>query len=214
MPHVALATLFARAVRRAGMKPRPTDGFSPHAKLSFGPELPAGVVAFCEPVDLWVEEEAEKRTEDERTSMLNAQMPEGFRIRRCLVVPEDAPALSKACQAAHYWLWTREGCGSSVDALGDHVKRHFGEDVLSAEILEKNNEEEFVARISAVLANPAKNGIGGWVRALAAAGAVSGWQDLCIVRVALGRWERGRLFPLGLHPPMKEDVACLRTNTR
>jgi hypothetical protein len=140
-------------------------------------------------------------------------MPKGFRVKRGIFLPEEAPMLGKACQAARYWLWARDGHGCSASVLLDHVKGHFGEDVLFAEVLEENYKKRAADRVSVVLANPAKNGIGGWVRALTAAGTVFGWQDLCIVRVALGRWEGERLYPLGLHPLTKEDVVCLHTGT-
>ena len=60
------------------------------------------------------------------------------------------------------------------------------------------------SRVSAVLANPAQNGLGGWVKALAADGVVAGWHDMCIVRTALGRWNGKQMEPIG------EDAACLR----
>jgi uncharacterized protein (DUF2344 family) len=57
VPHVAMSTIFARAAKRAGIELSNTDGFSPRAKISFGPELPAGVVALNEPADLWLKSE-------------------------------------------------------------------------------------------------------------------------------------------------------------
>ena len=53
MPHIALAQIFARSALRAGFMPEMTQGFSPRAKLSFAPELPAGVVALNEVVDMY-----------------------------------------------------------------------------------------------------------------------------------------------------------------
>ena len=53
VPHIALAQIFARSALRAGFMPEMTQGFSPRAKLSFAPELPAGVVALNEVVDMY-----------------------------------------------------------------------------------------------------------------------------------------------------------------
>jgi hypothetical protein len=199
VPHVALATVFARAARRAGIELSSTDGFSPHSKMSFGPELPAGVVALHEPVDLWVKADVEKGMECEKASewmsLLNAQMPEGFRVKRLIFLPEGAGVLGKDCKAAHYWIRARNE--PPVSELLDHLKNHFGEDVLFADILNAN--------ISVVLGNPAQNGIGGWVKALTAMEKISGWQDLCIVRRALGRWERDEEKMVTL---TEDDTAC------
>lgn len=195
VPHVALATVFTRAAVRAGIRLRMTEGFSSHAKISFGPELPAGVVALAEPFDVWVEEGPERLRE-----AWDAQMPEGFRIRNSVALPEEAPALGKACKAAHYMVWRREG--HSADPLLAHLKNHYGEDVLSGFV----EEYDKISRISFVLAAPAKNGIGGWVRALVASEVVQGWQDLCIVRVSLGSWNGVQMESL-----TEEGVMCLRT---
>ena len=198
VPHVALATLFARSARRAGIELRSTDGFSPHAKMSFGPELPAGVVALSEPVDVWIREKIEA---EDLVTRWSAQMPEGFRITGSLFPAEDAPALGKVCKAAHYWIWSRDW--SAMPELLSRLKSHYGEDVLQAELA--NCEQDGRERISFLVAGPARNGIGGWVKALVAEGIVAGWQDLCIVRVALGQWDGERMKPL-----TEEGIACLQ----
>jgi radical SAM-linked protein len=228
VPHIALASLFARAARRAGIKPRLTDGFSPHVKMSFGPELPAGVVALSEPLDIWIDWREEELRAEENTPLrlagrLNEQMPDGFRVVGCAFPPEGSAALGKACKAALYWVWAKN---ADTDEFSQSLRRHYGEDLLhfsvSAAGTEEETEEETKAeakeeekggkgegvrgfpKISFVVAKPAQNGIGGWVRALTADGA-AGWQDLCIVRAALGRWNGARMEPLA-----EEGIACLR----
>ena len=195
VPHVALATVFARAAARAGIKLRVTEGFSPHARLSFGPELPAGIVALAEPLDAWIQDGPE-----DLVGAWDAQMPEGFHIRQSIALPEEAPALGKDCKAACYMIWRQDG--HSSEPLWAHLKNHYGEDVLSGFV----EEHDKISRISFVLAAPARNGIGGWVRSLVASGVVQGWQDLCIVRVALGSWNGAQMESL-----TGEGITCLRT---
>jgi hypothetical protein len=162
--------------------------------MSFGPELPAGVVALSEPLDIWIERDgqAEEYAPDRLTERWNEQMPEGFRVVRCVFPPEGAPALGKDCKAALYWVW-----GKTADAgeLAQSLKRHYGEDLLDLAVDAGKGDGE-PSRISFVVAKPAQNGIGGWVRALTAEGTVAGWQDLRIVRAALGRWNGARMKPL------------------
>jgi hypothetical protein len=228
VPHIALATLFTRAANRAGIDLRLTDGFSPHVKMSFGPELPAGVVALSEPLDVWLAGDAgagtEKNAPDSLAERWNAQMPEGFRVTKCVFPAEGAAALGKDCKAALYWVWARKAAAGELTLS---LSRHYGEDLLNLFVdvdsggneNKNGNENENgngngkkgvcgVPRVSFVVSGPAQNGIGGWVRALTAAGTVAGWQDLCIVRAALGRWSGGRMEPLA-----EEGIACLQIKT-
>ena len=79
MPHIALAQIFSRSARRAGFTLTMTQGFSPRAKLSFGPELPAGVVALNEPADVYFADDYSNILEG-----MKSALPEGFRISRVL----------------------------------------------------------------------------------------------------------------------------------
>ncbi|WP_158612104.1 TIGR03936 family radical SAM-associated protein [Fretibacterium sp. OH1220_COT-178] len=179
VPHVALAQLFTRAACRAGLVPVMTAGFSPHAKVSFGPELPAGVVALMEPVDIHLE-----AVSDDLIERWNGAMPDGFRIRGVQFPPEGAPSLGKECGAALYWL--RSFVLTDAN-LAERARAHYGDAVLSAEI--GAGESGMANGVSLVLSSPARNGIGGWVKAMIASGALAGWQEINVVRVAIGSWD-------------------------
>jgi hypothetical protein len=217
VPHVTLADLFSRAARRAGLWLCSTEGFSPHAKMSFSPELPAGVVALCEAVDIWLappfgeppgEDLPKGKTLEEVStrvvSMLNGQMPEGFRVKKCIFQAESAPTLGKECKAAQYRVWARNPRSTEkAEKFAARARSFFGEDALW---VETGVDEGPLSWISLVLANPAKNGIGGWVKALIAEGLAAGWHDFCLARTALGRWNGVRVEPL-----TEEGAECLRT---
>ncbi|MBR1671496.1 MAG: TIGR03936 family radical SAM-associated protein [Fretibacterium sp.] len=176
VPHVSLASLFTRAALRAGLRLARTQGFSPHPRMSFGPELPAGVVALAEPVDVWLE-----GVPDGLLERWNAALPDGFRLRDAWLVEEDEapggglPSLGKLCQAALYWV---RGAGG-LDALLAAARAFYGPSVLAAE-----GRGDW---LSLTLAAPAQNGVGGWVKRMSADGTITGWQDLNIVRAAIGR---------------------------
>ena len=179
VPHIALAPLFTRTAWRAGLVPEMTRGFSPHAKMSFGPELPAGVVALMEPVDVYLES-----VPDDLLERWNAAMPGGFRVLRFLLPREDAPSLGRECRAALYWV--RSPGVLSRDELIDRARAHYGEAVLDAGDAVGEDSEGWM---SLLLAEPARNGVGGWVKAMIASGDLGGWQDVNIVRVAIGLWD-------------------------
>ena len=83
VPHIALAQMFSRSASRAGLKLTMTQGFSPRAKISFAPELPAGVVALNEPVDMFFEfDKFNKSIPENIVDLMNDSLPEGFNISR------------------------------------------------------------------------------------------------------------------------------------
>ncbi|GHS86639.1 hypothetical protein AGMMS49957_05160 [Synergistales bacterium] len=199
VPHIALATLFARAAGRAGILLRQTEGFSPHARMSFGPELPAGVVALSEPVDVWCGIDPET---DERylADVWSGQMPEGFRIKKCVLLPDGLPALGKDCQAALYCVWAEN---LAFKDLSESLKAHYGGGLLNV----SDECEKFFPRETQLVKSPegwtgvsftvkgaAQNGIGGWVRS------ASDWRNLRIVRVCLGRLRGAEIVELGGGP--------------
>ena len=177
VPHIALAPLFTRAAWRAGLVPAMTEGFSPHAKMSFGPELPAGVVALMEPVDIHLESVLDNLAE-----RWNAALPEGFRVLSSFLPREGAPSLGKECRAALYWARCPGllPCGELIDA----ARAHYGEAVVDAGC----GTEELEGWMRLVLSAPAQNGVGGWVKAMTTSGVLKGWQDINIVRAAIGAW--------------------------
>lgn len=177
--HVSLASLFTRSALRAGLSLTMTRGYSPHPKMSFGPELPAGVVALCEPVDIYLEEVPEDLLE-----RWNAAMPSDFRLLSLEFPPEGSPSLGKVCQAARYWV--RCVGGLSCDDILERARAFYGAALLEA-LGGLDIEEDGSANWSSlVLSAPAQNGIGAWVRRMIADGDIAGWQDLHIVRASIG----------------------------
>jgi radical SAM-linked protein len=77
LSHHDLMRLFERAVRRAELPLRMTQGFNPHPKLSILLALPLGAEADEEPVEIQLERPIPARDVLER---LNAQLPPGIRI--------------------------------------------------------------------------------------------------------------------------------------
>ena len=186
VPHISLASLFTRSAMRAGLSLSMTQGFSPHPKMSFGPELPAGVVALNEPVDIWVEE-----VPSEFLELWNKAMPEGFHIVSAVFPAEDSPRLGTLCQAARYLVRAVETDNPiSCSDLLSNATEYYGEAVLRSEIecnVEENTQTDWLAL---TLAEPAQNPIGGWVKAMIASNCISGWQNLNIVRTDIGTWDK------------------------
>lgn len=179
VPHVALASIFTRSALRAGLSLTQTLGCSPHPKMSFAPELPAGVVALGELVDVYLDEVPEGLL-----ARWNAAMPVDFRLLSYELPEEGAPSLGKVCQAARYWVRCVGPLGSGE--LLARAQAFYGDELLRGASGVDVEEDGGADWVDFVLAHPAQNGIGGWVRKMIADGVLEGWQDLNVVRAAIG----------------------------
>ena len=171
MPHIALAQIFSRSASRAGFRLMMTQGFSPRAKISFGPELPAGVVALREPVDVWFEDEPQ-----DIAARLNASLPEGLSIVGALYPHEDSPNLGKFCLHAEYLLRNTNGL-----ELAELAENFYGDAVF---MMEHND-----GWLRLILSAPSQNPIGGLVRHMIHENIIAGWHEMNIVRVGVGIYD-------------------------
>lgn len=175
VPHIALAQMFSRSAARAGLTPAMTQGFSPRAKISFAPELPAGVVALNEPVDMYSQD-----APADIIARMNDALPEGFTISRAIFPPEDSPNLGKLCKAAEYLLRTTNG-----ENLSDMAVSFWADSVILAENID--------GWLRIIVSYPAQNPVGGLVRNLIGNSIISGWHQVNAVRVAIGHYDSGRV---------------------
>jgi radical SAM family uncharacterized protein/radical SAM-linked protein len=91
--------LFVRAVRRAELPMRYSQGFHPLPKLGFGPAPPVGVASEAE----YIEVELLKRLPAEEVeSRMAAVMPEGMAVRECLELPLQSPPISTMINLFEY----------------------------------------------------------------------------------------------------------------
>ena len=158
-----------------------TQGFSPRAKISFAPELPAGVVALNEPVDMYFLDDVH----DDIAALMNESLPEGFHVSRVLFPDENSPSLGKMCKYAEYLIRNTEG-----HDLHEHARNFFG-----ASVFRMSELDEWL-RIT--LTEPAQNPIGGLVKYLKAENVIAGWHEMNIVRVSIGGYD------------LEGDCVCLK----
>ncbi|MFH2093906.1 MAG: TIGR03960 family B12-binding radical SAM protein [Pseudomonadota bacterium] len=78
--HLELNTIVMRAVRRAGLAVKYSQGFNPSMKLSFDTALPVGMESDHETLFIYLEKNMEPR---KIISLLNPQLPEGIEITGC-----------------------------------------------------------------------------------------------------------------------------------
>jgi radical SAM-linked protein len=93
--HRDVARAFERALRRAGLPVRYTEGFSPRPKLSFGLALPTGYESEAEYLDVDLDDAAPVHL-DELPTRLEAALPEGLYVLAVVEVDRDSDAIQEA----------------------------------------------------------------------------------------------------------------------
>ena len=171
VPHIALAQIFSRSAVRAGYMPEMTQGYSPRAKLSFAPELPAGVVALNEIVDMYLADSTNFSVDT-----MNSALPEGFRISQVLFPSEKSTSLGKSCKHAEYLIRHTH----SLNIL-DTATNFYTSSILKAEYIDD--------WLRVILHDPAQNPIGGLVKHMIAEKLIAGWHEMNIVRKSIGIYD-------------------------
>jgi radical SAM family uncharacterized protein/radical SAM-linked protein len=87
--HLELINIFQRALKRAGIAVRFSQGFHPKAKIAFDDPLPVGIESQQERLMITVPDFIHPR--DVKTA-LNHQLPAGLEITHCQFVSKKAPA--------------------------------------------------------------------------------------------------------------------------
>lgn len=104
--HLDMMRFFQKAVRRAGIDVRYSEGFSPHQIMSFAAPLGVGMESGGEYMDLEV---LSMTTAQEMKEALNRAMVEGVEILSVIVLPDNAKNAMASVAAASYRLQTKAG---------------------------------------------------------------------------------------------------------
>jgi radical SAM-linked protein len=106
-----LSSVWERALRRADLPIAYSEGFSPHAKVSFPDALPVGVSSTGEYAELTF---AAPIVPERDLAALSAALPEGMDITTFMEVPDGAPKLARMLRAT---LWELAWPPVDVDEL-------------------------------------------------------------------------------------------------
>ena len=110
--HLDINRLFLRALRRADLRPRYSEGFHPHPRLSFALPLSLGHESVCELCDIALVEQV---TPEEVMTRLNTVLPEGCRILAC----KEAGEPFKTAASADYTLTVGISDTKAFDMIRD-----------------------------------------------------------------------------------------------
>lgn len=109
--HLDVMRYFQKAIRRAGLPVRYSEGFSPHMIMSFAAPLGVGLLSNGEYMDIELSENPGFSSNAIR-SMLNATMAEGFHILQVKELPDQAKNAMSIVAAADYRVFLT---GDAID---------------------------------------------------------------------------------------------------
>lgn len=79
--HLEMVNIFIRALRRAGITVKFSEGFHPKPKIAFHDALPIGLESLCETMVLTV---SDRIALDDLVAKLNAELPDGLLVTDCM----------------------------------------------------------------------------------------------------------------------------------
>lgn len=101
--HLDIMRYFQKAIRRAGLPVKYSEGFSPHQIMSFAAPLGMGLEGTAEYFDIRLEDGAEETFRSgEYAERLDREMAEGMKILEFLKIPDDAKNCMAVVHAADY----------------------------------------------------------------------------------------------------------------
>ena len=139
--HLDTMRYFQKAMRRAGIDIKYSEGFSPHQIMSFAYPLGVGVTTDGDYLDIEVNSTGNSA---ESIRDLNAAMADGFRVTEYKALPDDAKAAMTAVAAAEYRIDIRKGYGlddMTCDAFNTAIKK-FYTDADEISIIKKTKKSE------------------------------------------------------------------------
>ena len=104
--HLDMMRFFQKAIRRAGIDVKYSEGFSPHQIMSFAAPLGVGMESRGEYMDIEV---LSMTTAQEMKEALNRVMVEGVEILSVSILPDHAKNAMASVAAASYLLQKKEG---------------------------------------------------------------------------------------------------------
>ena len=99
LSHLDLMRLWERAMRRAGISPAYSEGFSPHPRISLAAPLAVGVTSRAELMDIFLEQ---RIAPEAFMQQIGAQLPAGIEIIEAFAANAVAPSLQSRVRFAEY----------------------------------------------------------------------------------------------------------------
>ena len=138
--HLDLMRFFQKAVKRANLPIRYSEGFNPHQIMSFAAPLGVGLTSVGEYMDIDLKEEVSSK---EGLESLNRNMVEGLAITGFKYLPDNAEKCMSAVTAASYIVTYKDPKDDAcyIENIID-LKEKFFDEAASINIIKKTKKGE------------------------------------------------------------------------
>lgn len=136
--HLDMMRFFQKAVRRAEIDIKYSEGFSPHQIMSFAAPLGVGIESVGEYMDL---ELLSMISAEDIKESLNRVMAEGVEVLSVTVLPEQAKNAMASVAAASYLIHLKEGSLDISDLAGAVASFYAQEEISYTKETKKNIRE-------------------------------------------------------------------------
>jgi radical SAM-linked protein len=113
LSHLEMINLFSRAISRAAIPVRFSQGFHPHPRFSFATALSVGVESYAEYMDMEV---AGDCSAARVMAGLNTVLPDGVKVVSAEEIPLKGPSLSVIIEAVRYRVTSEALAGIDMSA--------------------------------------------------------------------------------------------------
>lgn len=124
--HLDMMRYFQKAIRRAEIDIKYSEGFSPHQIMSFASPLGVGLESMGEYLDIEVNS---MTTTEEMKDALNRTMVEGVEVVSVGILPDTVKNAMASVAAASYRIHRKEG-EFGIDNLAETVKAFYAQDTI------------------------------------------------------------------------------------
>ena len=124
--HLDMMRYFQKAIRRAEIDIKYSEGFSPHQIMSFAAPLGVGLESMGEYLDIEVNS---MTTTEEMKDALNRTMVEGVEVVSVGILPDTVKNAMASVAAASYRIHRKEG-EFGMDNLAETVKAFYAQDTI------------------------------------------------------------------------------------
>jgi len=124
--HLDLMRYFQKAVKRAEINIKYSEGFNPHQIMSFSSPLGVGLTSIAEYMDIEINDFIPSKA---AVDALNKQMVEGLKIVSFKYLPDDAVKCMSALTAAFYKVTYKNSadCAAIINQVEDAKTKFFDE---------------------------------------------------------------------------------------
>ena len=124
--HLDMMRFFQKAIRRADIDIKYSEGFSPHQIMSFAAPLGVGIESSGEYMDIEV---LSMTSKEDIKDALNQVMVEGVEVLSVNILPEHVKNAMASVAAASYSLRMKEG-SFPIDSLEDKIQDFYNQDTI------------------------------------------------------------------------------------